>query len=231
MCIVNVFETSFTHLEKTLISELSPPIPPHFISLHEKSESENCFLHRCLVIKYPLRSQLTKSRARHCIIGIWIWSSFVAAPWAIFFDLLAADEEHPELKFCVENWPQGFQFETFYFLIGNLILCYLFPLGMISVCYIIIWLKVWRRPFPCDAQSRNSNVELIHQKAKAGVLKMLLVVVCMFALSWLPLYLIFSRIKFGGALSSLETEIISIGTPLAQWLGSSNSMWNPWIYA
>lgn len=60
---------------------------------------------------------------------------------------------------------------------------------------------------------------------------MLLVVVLMFALSWLPLYVIFSRIKFGGSLSDLEVEIIDIGAPLAQWLANGVSALNPLIYA
>jgi len=185
---------------------------------------------RCLAIQWPFRTQLTKKTARFAIAGIWIWSFLVAAPWAIFFDLVAADESNPDLDFCVEVWPTGYHwFESYYFLFANLFLCYIFPLGLISLCYIIIWIRVWRRPLPCDTQS--SSIELIHQRAKAGVLKMLIVVVLMFAFSWLPLYLIFTRIKFGGKLSALESEIIDYGTPFAQWLGSSNSMWNPWIYA
>lgn len=186
-------------------------------------------LFRCFAIQWPLHAQLTKSTARNCIILIWIWSSLVCVPWAIFFDISAADSQYPDLQFCVETWPEGFNWENYYFFFGNLILCYLFPLGVISLCYFVIWLRVWRRPLPCDV--RNSSVELIHKKSKAGVLKMLLVVVLMFALSWLPLYIIFSRIKFGGKLTTLELEVVSIGTPLAQWLAGSNSMWNPWIYA
>jgi hypothetical protein len=61
---------------------------------------------------------------------------------------------------------------------------------------------------------------------------MLLVVVISFALSWLPLYVLFTRVKFGGPYSS-ETEEATIHAllPVAQWLGASNSCVNPILYA
>jgi hypothetical protein len=57
-------------------------------------------------------------------------------------------------------------------------------------------------------------------------------VVVSFALSWLPLYVLFTRVKFGGHPSS-ETEeaIIHALLPIAQWLGASNSCVNPILYA
>lgn len=63
------------------------------------------------------------------------------------------------------------------------------------------------------------------------VIKMLLVVVILFALSWLPLYVIFTRVKFGPRPTEWEDELIRTITPMAQWLGSSNSCINPILYA
>lgn len=42
----------------------------------------------------------------------------------------------------------------------------------------------------------------IVEKSKMKVLKMLVVIVSLFALSWLPLYAIFARVKFGPAFDS-----------------------------
>jgi hypothetical protein len=72
---------------------------------------------------------------------------------------------------------------------------------------------------------------MIH-RSKVKVIKMLLVVVVSFALSWLPLYVLFTRVKFGGPFSS-ETEETTIHAllPVAQWLGASNSCVNPILYA
>lgn len=62
---------------------------------------------------------------------------------------------------------------------------------------------------------------------------MLLVVIILFACSWLPLYVIFTRIKLGGPLDhgGLEEVLIDNLLPFAQWLGASNSCINPILYA
>lgn len=54
---------------------------------------------------------------------------------------------------------------------------------------------MWRRDIPGD--SKDAQVMLMQQKSKFKVVKMLIVVVIMFVLSWLPLYMIFARIKLG----------------------------------
>lgn len=64
------------------------------------------------------------------------------------------------------------------------------------------------------------------------VVKMLVVVVIIFMLSWLPLYAIFIRIKLGSEkMEAWEDDLLAYATPVAQWLGSSNSAVNPVLYA
>lgn len=63
-------------------------------------------------------------------------------------------------------------------------------------------------------------------------MKMLFVVVIIFMLSWLPLYAIFIRIKLGNEkIDEWEDCLLGYVTPMAQWLGSSNSCINPILYA
>ncbi|CAG7832873.1 unnamed protein product [Allacma fusca] len=184
-------------------------------------------LDRFLAIWFPLRCQITKRKARVVIALIWLWAAVLALPWLIFFDLSDPDPAHPSLQFCVETWPSVMT-GNIYYLVVNLILFYVFPLGVISLCYFFIWLRVWRRHVPND--SHLSRIELIHQKAKVGVLKMLIVVVLVFSICWLPLYIIFTRIKLTAA-GEDEIGILALATPVAQWMGASNSCINPLLYA
>ena len=174
---------------------------------------------RFLAISFPLKRQLqiTKKKAQIVILILWIWAATLALPWLLFFDLSHADEVRPSLIFCVESWPDGTDGNA-YFVLANLLLFYLLPRGIISLCYFFIWLRVWRRPLPDD--SAVSRVELIHQRAKVSVLKMLIFVVALFTISWLPLHAIFLRLKFGPHVieGSVEESVLDLALPVAQWL-------------
>uniref|UniRef100_A0A182JK22 G-protein coupled receptors family 1 profile domain-containing protein n=1 Tax=Anopheles atroparvus TaxID=41427 RepID=A0A182JK22_ANOAO len=175
-----------------------------------------------------LKLQITKRRARFMIVCIWIIALSSTVPWALFFELVPIIPEAPHIKLCVEVWPSGMDGKL-YFLLANLVACYLLPMTLITICYILIWIKVWRRSIPGD--SKDAQMDRMQQKSKIKVVKMLVVVVILFVLSWLPLYVIFARIKLGGALESSEEELLQIATPIAQWLGASNSCINPILYA
>lgn len=124
---------------------------------------------------------------------IWIVALTSTIPWALFFQLvpLYADSE---ILLCREIWPYGLD-GSLYFLVANVFACYLVPMLLISLCYILIWIKVSKRSIPGD--SKDAQMDRMQQKSKIKVVKMLIAVVILFVLSWLPLYLIFARIKFG----------------------------------
>lgn len=62
---------------------------------------------------------------------------------------------------------------------------------------------------------------------------MVLVVIITFAVSWLPLYIIFCVAKFYEQILEVAWvhETFYVLLPLAQWLGASNSCVNPLLYA
>lgn len=132
-------------------------------------------------------------------------------------------------------WPTE-ESAKYYFIIVNLIFQYLFPLSIVGLFYFLILTKVLRRKVPKFGAPLSTNVSNLNQriidKSKMKVLKMLIIIVLLFALSWLPLYVIFARIKLGSPFeeSSVEGELIVTLTPIAQWLGASNSCLNPLLY-
>lgn len=162
------------------------------------------------------------------IFVIWLIAAVATIPWAVYFDLVVIFSDAPDIKLCVEVWPNP-TYGNFYFLFGNLVFFYILPMILITMCYILIWIKVWKRHIPTD--TKDAQMERMQQKSKVKVIKMLVVVVILFVLSWLPLYAIFARIKLGGQVEEWEEEVLPIATPLAQWLGSSNSCINPILYA
>lgn len=148
---------------------------------------------RFLAIWWPLKLQLSKKRARIMIGCIWIVALSTTIPWALFFQLVPLYQDS-DILLCREVWPPGLD-GSMYFLIANVFACYLVPMSLISLCYILIWIKVSKRSIPGD--SKDAQMDRMQQKSKIKVVKMLIAVVILFVLSWLPLYLIFARIKFG----------------------------------
>lgn len=98
------------------------------------------------------------------------------------------------MQVCIELWPSTFS-ENAYFVLANLILCYLAPLSVITFCYIIIWRSVANRNIPGEYLGYKSTRDTIN-KSRLKVTKMVFVVIITFALSWLPLYSIFCIVKF-----------------------------------
>src|SRR3989442_1727977 len=118
-----------------------------------------------------------------------------------------------------------------YFLIVHLILCYGLPLVVISVSNAIVWCNVTNRKVPQESASAAVIVKRVHRRARENVRKMLGIVTLTYLLSWLPLYIIVTRVKFTADMSDSELQLIHILMPFAQWLGSWNSCINPILYA
>jgi len=129
------------------------------------------------------------------------------------------------IPMCIQNWPSQ-RAKAAYF-IGALFLgCYAIPLVLICVCYLHILVKVWTRTPPGE---KNSSSYII-QRSRVKVVKMIAVVVIVFAFSWLPLYAVNLKMTVFGTVGSDMQLLSETVIPIAQWLGSSNSGTNPIIY-
>lgn len=178
---------------------------------------------RFFAIFRPLKRVITFRVAKCIIAGTWLASIVVSGPQ--LYVLTTAGEKG--VAQCVENWVPPFDAATAPrdYTIALFFLLYALPLTVIASLYTVIMLKLWRRRAP--GQELTSNQEH-KEKTNRKVLKMLVTVVIVFALSWLPLY-VRMFVMFA------ESDRYICGLPydmdfLTLYLGHANSAVNPYIY-
>ncbi|XP_064627956.1 neuropeptide SIFamide receptor-like [Lineus longissimus] len=180
---------------------------------------------RYLAICHTLKCKVSRGTAKFVILFIWMISAIIMIPWALFYQHKSVQIKNVTLYYCAEIWKNEEDKKSF-FLGAIFLTCYTIPLILITVCYSLIGLKVWNRD-PPGVHTRNGVV----YRSKIKVVKMLLVVVILFAFSWLPLYAIRVRIFFGPEFDKYTSDIVlNILNPICQWLGSSNCCVNPLVY-
>lgn len=148
--------------------------------------------------------------------GIWTFSLVLMIPYLIVYDI--------HNSFCTPTWPSP-TLETIYFLAGSLLFCYSIPLALIITCYCLIGYKVWHRKAPGVYGSNG----IIH-RSKMKVVKMLVVVVVLFAASWFPLWVVHIKLRLDPHPTDIFT-LFNYVIPICQWLGCANSSINPIIYS
>ncbi|VVC25189.1 G protein-coupled receptor, rhodopsin-like,GPCR, rhodopsin-like, 7TM [Cinara cedri] len=175
-------------------------------------------------ICYPLSKY--EANTSFVLAIIWLVSLIIPMPWLVYFDVQPLGPDSENMQICMENWPTAAMGNT-YFVVANICLCYVFPLSVIGACYMLIWKKVSCRQVPGESVPK---VVVLMQRCKVRVFNMILYVVALFTISWLPLYMIFSVIKFFSLPPDAEAMVENC-LPIAQWLGTLNSCLNPLIYA
>ena len=183
------------------------------------------FYSRYIAICFSLQHKMTWKIAKIILIFIWIFSLCLVIPWLLYYQLEKVETGHQVFYFCLQKWPFENGERNYFLLLVTV--CYIIPLTLIILCYLMIALRVWNRNAP--GIFRYSKVI---QKSKVKVVKMFVIVVVLFALSWLPLYTCFIIIHFDPPTKGSEEEsfLLNIAVPISQWLGQANSGMNPIIY-
>lgn len=178
---------------------------------------------RFFAIARPLKRVITFRLAKCIIASSWLSSITIASPQ--LYVLTTTGKKG--LAQCVENWVPPFNQATAArdYTIALFVLLYALPLAIIAFLYSVIMFKLWRRRTPGQELTLNQeNMEKTNRK----VLKMLVTVVIVFALSWLPLY-VRMFVMFA------ESDRFVCGLPydmdlLTLFFGHANSAINPYIY-
>lgn len=178
---------------------------------------------RFFAIFRPLKRVITFRVAKGIIAASWLSALIVSGP-QLYVLTISGEKGFAQ---CVENWGSPFDEATAPrdYTIALFVLLYALPLVVIAFLYTVIMLKLWRRRAP--GQELTSNQEN-KDKTNRKVLKMLVTVVIVFALSWLPLY-VRMFVMFA------ESDRYVCGLPydmdfLTLYLGHANSAVNPYIY-
>ncbi|XP_076072407.1 substance-P receptor-like [Mytilus galloprovincialis] len=182
---------------------------------------------RYIAVLHPLHAGFRKTVAIVVLLIIWLVSTLSAVPYALFHTIesMFKLKDLPERKMCVVKWPS----ENFRTLYGAylIILQYVVPLSIITFSYIRITCRKWGNALQGNetclprGRARNTN--------RKKVVKMLIIVVCLFAFCWLPvqiynLLLVVYKDKVN------KFEYIKIIWLCSNWLAMSNACYNPFIY-
>ncbi|KAG4065833.1 hypothetical protein HA402_012511 [Bradysia odoriphaga] len=184
---------------------------------------------RYMAISSPLVPKKSKRYYLKAVLAVWITALTINLPWLYVFELETV-ENGSNIEICTEIWPSPTH-EKLFFIIANVLMFYLGPLVVISICYILIWQSVRRRNVPGEYNDQRSVINCIN-KSRLKVAKMVFVIILTFAVSWFPLYCVFVIVKFGDdfLLNERIQSTIYIIVPIAQWMGAANSCINPFLF-
>ncbi|XP_050342746.1 RYamide receptor-like [Nymphalis io] len=184
--------------------------------------------HRAIIT--PLSALTSKRVAKVIIVLIWVLALLLAAPMAMSWEVIMVEEQEPVSKLFYEKpFCEPTEFGSHSLAIYRLLLYifqYIIPLFVITFAYAHMAMKLWGARAPGNAQEiRDAN----QMKNKKKVIKMLVLVVALFALCWLPLQSYMLLQSFFPSIN--EYRYINVIFFCFDWLAMSNSCYNPFIYA
>ncbi|XP_053550767.1 orexin receptor type 2-like [Bombina bombina] len=181
------------------------------------------------------RSFFTQKKIFFTIVVVWVFSSSICMP-LIFMNKKDEIQIVPDLPLvfpiCREIWPHVMFKQAYNFLLFCSLYCLPVLFNMV-ICFLTIR-KLWSSEFnfkECD--SRNQSFPASRLKIRKKIAKMVVALVSLFAVSWLPVYMLDIWIDFNIPQSSQDVApspwILQL-RPFAQWLGLTNSSLNPICY-
>ncbi|KAM7094798.1 G-protein coupled receptor 83-like isoform 2-T3 [Ciconia maguari] len=142
-------------------------------------------LDRHQVIMHPLKPRMSMVKGGICIIIIWVMASCFSLPHAIYQTLTRFYIGNRTIRMvCLPSFPPPADLFWKYLDLTTFVLLYVLPLLVISITYTMVAKKLWLRNAIGDLTMEQYYA---HQRKKKMTLKMLMVVVIVFAVCWFPL--------------------------------------------
>ncbi|XP_077977640.1 RYamide receptor-like [Glandiceps talaboti] len=186
---------------------------------------------RYFAVMFPLKARFTKKRSVVLFAVIWFIAVMLSICQAVFTKYEDDYYDGRITYSCFEKYPSTLFGKVWEWCF--LAITYFMPLVILTYTYAKVGHRLWGRRIPGNAdKNRDKNFN----KSKRKVIKMLVVIVVMFALCWLPLH-VFKLITlyFPHLSDNVESSIESqdrmrIIQACVLWLALSNSFVNPIIY-
>ncbi|KAL9983695.1 hypothetical protein ACROYT_G005911 [Oculina patagonica] len=179
---------------------------------------------RFFAVFYPLNGQVFR-RPKIMTATIWICSAILMSPTLAIFKVISSPDGE---WFCVSYFGQDpnqadILSKVYYSLMFFLL--YLLPLIVIAVLYTLVCYRLYHRKVP--GLSRAQAYRMAVEKSKRKVVKVLVMIVAVFALCWFPAHSMHYYVTFH---SEFYARMPSYLFPLLLWISHTNSAIDPCLY-
>ncbi|XP_030060710.1 substance-K receptor [Microcaecilia unicolor] len=196
------------------------PVTAMFVSIYTMTAVA---ADRYMAIIHPFKLRLSAVNTKIIIGIIWLVAFGLAFPQYFYADIIDGKGR----KICLVDWPEenGAKHQLVYH-ITVIVLIYLLPLLLMFVTYTIIGITLWGNRVPGE----ESNISNYHHqiKVKKKIVKTMIMVVVVFAISWLPFHLYFILGQFREDI--YKQKYIQQVYLAIFLLAMSSAMFNPIIY-
>ncbi|XP_063058222.1 G-protein coupled receptor 83 [Engraulis encrasicolus] len=172
------------------------------------------------LIMHPMKQRMSRERGLVWIAVIWAMASCFSLPHAIYQQLLRFDYGG-ERVVCFPCFPAPSELFWKYLDLATFMLLYVLPLSIILLAYVSVAKKVWLHNTIGDVTLAQSAA---HRRRKRMTIKMLVLVVAVFAVCWFPLncYVVLLSSKVIPAHNGVYFTF--------HWFATSSTCYNPFIY-
>ncbi|XP_052527193.1 G-protein coupled receptor 83 [Tympanuchus pallidicinctus] len=174
------------------------------------------------VIMHPLKPRLPMAKGIIYVSVIWVMAACFSLPHAIYQKLFTFEySEEVTRCLCIPDFPEPADLFWKYLDLTTFVLLYVLPLLIISAAYTTVAKKLWLRNVIGDVTTEQY---FALRKKNKKTIKMLMLVVILFAICWFPLncYVVL-----------LSSQTIRSNNALYfafHWLAMSSTCYNPFIY-
>lgn len=180
-------------------------------------------LDRYQVILHPMSRRITKGKTVILLIALWVFAALLASPYAVYSQKIEIFIYAPVVR-CQMLLPKPHYRK--YLMAVTCATQYVLPLIVIAAAYSRISCYLWRQGSLGDATAEQQDS---HQKNRRRTIKMLVLVVIVFALCWLPLNVYHLVATFH---PNRYSHYSPNGTMYFtfHWFAMSSVCYNPFIY-